>query len=326
MKKIIQHYGADLEWVDSLAKQLDGKIDGNFIIVPETIHTGNRYFLNCEEGIVALYVDVTYNTDLYIIQKNLKDDFIGLYFNLSEAEAKLSFDTLSNMMGIWSFNLSLIDSSLGFEFDIKEGSKVFIFCIFIKKELIRKFSTKNKVFSKNIDLIIDPKKNTFIHWDRMSYKSFHALIDLRKLEVGTTFFDLNMIGTVNLLISEYLNKTVKDNVIIKLVNELDLSNIILSQRYLIENLENNFPGIKYLATKANMSESKFKVLFKKITGNTPNSFFIENKLYKAKELLEEKQLSITQIAKQLNFGDCAYFASKFKKKFGILPKTYSKQL
>lgn len=326
MKKIIQHYSADLDWIHSMADEFEGKVEGNFIKVSETIHSGTRYFLDCGDGIVALYVDATYNTDLQLIQQNIKDDFIGLYFNLSESEAKLSFDTESNMMGSWSYNLSLIDSSLKFQFDVKKGSNIFVFCIFIKKDTIRKYAAKNNILKKSIDKIMNPKLNTIIKWERMSIKSYHELKELQRLKVGDVLFDLNMIGTVHILISDYLEKVSKDTCIIQLVNESDLASILSVQRYLLENINDHFPTIKTLSQKSNMSISKFKSLFKKITGDTPNSFFMNNKLVKAKELLEERQLSITEISNLLNFGHTAYFAYKFKKKFGLLPKTYSQQL
>ncbi|MNR57973.1 Virulence regulon transcriptional activator VirF [compost metagenome] len=81
-----------------------------------------------------------------------------------------------------------------------------------------------------------------------------------------------------------------------------------------------------MSKMSNMSESKFKTLFKKITGNTANVFFIENKLLLAKELIENKQLTISQISDQLNFTNNSYFASKFKERFGISPKAFNKQL
>ena len=98
------------------------------------------------------------------------------------------------------------------------------------------------------------------------------------------------------------------------------------QMLLIKCVEEHFPSIVYMASKANMSESKFKNLFKKITCSTPNSFFIANKLSLAKELLETKQYSISQISDRLHFSNNSYFTSKFKEHFGVSPKIFSKQL
>ncbi|MEZ0129496.1 helix-turn-helix domain-containing protein, partial [Flavobacterium sp. LBUM151] len=179
---------------------------------------------------------------------------------------------------------------------------------------------------RDIDLLTDPSRNTIIRFDRMSSDSYHLLNDLRKLEVGGSIFDLNLIGTVQMLISNYLKKMSTKRIIIQTVNSTDLSSIIASQMYLIEHIEDHFPSISQMASKANMSESKFKNLFRKITGLTPNKFFMDNKLLKAKELLETKQLSISQISDQLSFANNSYFALKFKENFGLSPKTFIKQL
>lgn len=325
MKKTINNNTTDLELINSLAIQLDADIERNFIITPETIRTGNSYFLNCGTGITSLYSDLTYHKDFCITHENLETDYVGLYFNLSQSELKLSFDNSSTTIGAWSYNLLLIDSSLKFKMHIKEGNKIFIFCIFIKKDIIKSFLKKNIFFRKKIDILMNPKQNTFIHIDRMSNESFHVLMDLKKQKVDDPNFNLHMIGTTNMLISKYLKKISK-NIIIGQVNETDLSHIIESQRYLIENLNNKFPSLDFLAFKAHMSSTKYKILFKKITGTPPHTFFLNNKLFKAKELLEEKQLTISEICEQLNFGTSTYFAAKFKLKFGILPKTYSQQL
>ncbi|MNY23086.1 Bacterial regulatory helix-turn-helix protein, AraC family [compost metagenome] len=53
---------------------------------------------------------------------------------------------------------------------------------------------------------------------------------------------------------------------------------------------------------------------------------MENKLLLGKELLENKQLTISQISDELNFTNNSYFASKFKEHFGLSPKAFYKQL
>ena len=59
--KIIEHYyGADLDWVEHYAKQIGGKIEGNFIVMPEDSQIGTRYFLDCGDGIIAYYINVEY--------------------------------------------------------------------------------------------------------------------------------------------------------------------------------------------------------------------------------------------------------------------------
>ncbi|WP_409416211.1 helix-turn-helix domain-containing protein [Flavobacterium sp. PS2] len=325
--KIIEHtYGADLNWVAPFALQMEGKTDGNFIVIPDSIQTGTRYVLDCGDGIIAYYIDVAYNKSLHFIQKNNTNDFVGIYYNLTEGEASLKSNTFMHDVGRWKYNLSVIDGGLESNYFVKNGSKTYSLCIFVKKTTIATFAKKNNITFHNIDKIADPEKNTIIRLDRMSSESYHILTDLRKLKVGGPVFDLNLIGTVHLLLSNYLRKIASHRIIIQTVNESDLANIVATQMFLISNIEDHFPTIKLMASKANMSESKFKNLFKKITGATPNAFFMNNKMLLAKELLEKKQLSISQVSDKLNFTNNSYFASKFKEQFGITPKSFIKQL
>lgn len=326
MKKIEHYYSADLEWVGPFAKQLEGKVDGNFIIVPESIQTGTRYVLDCGEGIIAYYIDVEYHKDLHLIQKNLSNDFIGIYYNLTEGEAKLSTNAFMNDIGRWKYNLAVIDSGLESDYHVKKGSTTFALCIFIKKSMIQSFATRNNIHLRDIDKITDPKKNTIVRFDRMSSDSFHILNDLHKLKVGGPVFDLNLTGSVHILLSNYLKKMALNRIIIQTVNKADLDKIIATQMFLLQNIKEHFPSIHIMASMANMSESKFKNLFKKITGITPNAFFMDNKMIMAKELIESKQFSISQVSDELSFTNNSYFASKFKEHFGLSPKIYLKQL
>ncbi|WP_281633136.1 helix-turn-helix domain-containing protein [Flavobacterium luteolum] len=328
MKKIIQHFGGDLEWVDSYAKQFGGKVSGNSIIVPKEIHTGEKYVLSCDEGIVALYVDVKYHIDLCLIQQNIKKDFVALFYNLSKSKAELTCGGSSDAMGAWFYNLSLIDSDSDFKFDIKKGSEVFIFCIFIKKEQLVLFAKKNKLYSERINDIINinSAEKKITEWDRMSNDCFQLLDDLRKHKKDGITFDLSMKGTTHILISDYLRGIGKNEIIRQHVSESDFFSIIKCQHILIQNLQNRFPGIKSLANQIGMSQTRFKFFFKMITGYTPHSFFLNNKLFKAKELIDTQEFTIEEIVYKLNFPSSSVFSIAFKKQFGMLPKAYSLQL
>ncbi|MBF4494774.1 helix-turn-helix transcriptional regulator [Flavobacterium sp. JLP] len=326
MKTIHHSYSADLNWVEPFAKQFGGKVEGNFIIIPEDLQSGTRYFYDCGDGIIAYYINVEYKKTFHLIQRNENKDFVGIYYNLTDGEASVSSTDFTYNFGRWQYNLAVIDGNLESSYKVKNGSKTFALCIFIKRSNIEEYAKKNNIQFHNMNRMVDPSKNTIVRFDRMSNESFHLLDDLRKLKTGGSVFNLNLVGTVHLLISNYLKKIASNRIIIQTVNETDLANIINIQMYLIDNVEGHFPSIKMMASMANMSESKFKNLFRKITGITPNVFFMDNKLLLAKNLLEKKQLSISEISYKLHFTNNSYFASKFKQHFGLSPKTFIKQL
>ncbi|WP_306352277.1 helix-turn-helix domain-containing protein [Flavobacterium sp. '19STA2R22 D10 B1'] len=326
MKTITHHYGVELDWVETLAEQLEGKVEGNFIIVPDHIHTGIRYFLNCGLGISVLYLDVLYHSEIRLRQENKTNDFIGIYYNLTEGDATLLSGYASNSIGRWSYNLAIIDSSLKTDYIVKPGSTTFALCIFIKKEVIRDYIRMNPSLREHTDKLFDSRANTIVKFTRMSNESYHLMNNLRAQTVGGSIFDLYLKGTVQSLLANYIEHLKYEDMVIDTVNEQDLTAIISSQAYLIENVTEIFPSIVFLSQQVNMSESKYKSLFKKITGMTPHVFFRSNKLLKARELLQGRQLSVTEVSDALNFTNNAYFANQFKEYFGMSPKTFLKHL
>lgn len=326
MKKITHHYGVELDWIEPLAKELEGKVDGNFILVPDYIHTGNRYVLNCDPNISVQYLDVEYNSEIHLSQDNKTDDFIGIYYDLTEGRAALLTDDVVNRIGRWSYNMAIIDSALRSDYIVKPGSKTFALCIFIKKEAIKGYFQNNASFKNHIDNLLNSEINKIIRFTRMSNKSYNLLMNLRSKDLREVSFEFHLRGTVLNLIAEFIEQMVLDEMVIDTVDENDLANIIRSKIYLTANIKNAFPSIPFLAQEVGMSVSKYKKLFKKITGMTPNHFFMNNKLLESKRLLEEKRLTINQVSEELNFASSSYFITKFKDSFGMSPKNFIKQL
>lgn len=326
MKKITHHYGIEPDWVTPLALQLEGEVEGNFIRVPEYIHSGIRYFLNCNLGITALYIDVIYNTEIHFRQQNLTDDFLGIYYNLTEGEAVLLADDTANPVGRWNYNLAIVDAGLYTDYIVKPGSRTFALCIFIKKDLVKEYMRDNPSLQAHVDSIMDSKTNTIIRFTRMPHESFHLLKDLRAQNMEAASFNYYLQGTIQSLLADYIEKMTIEDIVIGKVEETDLNGIVKSQSYLVNNLEETFPGIDFLAAMACMSPAKYKSLFKKIIGIPPNTFFLNNKLIQARIVLQQKELSVDQVARKFHFANSSYFILKFRNFFGMSPKEFIKQL
>ena len=88
-----------------------------------------------------------------------------------------------------------------------------------------------------------------------------------------------------------------------------------------ESIENPI-GIDELLDEIPMSYSKFRQVFKRATGLSPNQYYLDIRLNKAKELLTATSLSINEIAYHTGFESIFYFSKLFKKKNGISPKDY----
>jgi AraC-like DNA-binding protein len=84
-------------------------------------------------------------------------------------------------------------------------------------------------------------------------------------------------------------------------------------------------SIQQIAEEMGVSYSNFRKLFKEYTGLSPALYQQDLKLQRAKELLSTTDMSIKEIAYQLNFESPDYFSSKFKTKTGEKPSDFRLQ-
>ena len=108
-------------------------------------------------------------------------------------------------------------------------------------------------------------------------------------------------------------------------NELHLKKLIEEVcRYMNANYSENYPISQY-AKMCNLSESRFSHLFKECTGSSPAKYILNIKIQRAKELLENTDLSILQISEIVGMQTQNYFSRVFKKHTGISPVKYRLQ-
>ena len=91
--------------------------------------------------------------------------------------------------------------------------------------------------------------------------------------------------------------------------------------YANDHLSQNFL-LSELAAEAYMSISKFKYVFKAVTGQTFSGYITQKKMEKACELLTHSNLYVAEIAYRLGYKNAGSFSVQFKKYTGILPSEY----
>ena len=80
-----------------------------------------------------------------------------------------------------------------------------------------------------------------------------------------------------------------------------------------------------VCAKLHYSRSYVSHMFKQHTGRSFRQYLTEIRLDVAKTLLQYSGLSITEISFSIGFEDSTYFASIFKKHYGISPSVYRKE-
>lgn len=80
--------------------------------------------------------------------------------------------------------------------------------------------------------------------------------------------------------------------------------------------------LKELARLAALSPTYFHAIFVRAMGKTPNEYIAEIRVNKAKELLLNTNLRISDIAEKCGFDNASYFTSVFKKRSQLNPSAF----
>lgn len=77
-----------------------------------------------------------------------------------------------------------------------------------------------------------------------------------------------------------------------------------------------------LSEIANLTPGYFGKIFSEFTGMTVNEYIMELRMKKARELLENKNASVNDIAAMVGFQNQSYFSAIFKRNYGVTPNQY----
>ena len=163
------------------------------------------------------------------------------------------------------------------------------------------------------DLKVNAKKpNIECKINSETIKNFYSTYDLAKNEVEG--FQQIAAGMIIQLFGQLVYSLKQNN-----YSACDVEKMISKAQLIMkENVYDNIDMID-LAAILKISYSNFRKLFKNQTGIAPHQYFIDIKLEKAVELLTSSNMSIKEIAYELNFQTVYYFSRIFKKKMNINP-------
>jgi len=112
----------------------------------------------------------------------------------------------------------------------------------------------------------------------------------------------------------------------KIANDEEVNFLKQATEIILNHIEDDEFSVDTLATKMAMSRSVLFRKFKALSGDSPQQYINQIRLRKAVELLQQKSLSINEIAYLTGFADPKYFSTAFKKQYGKSPREYQQGL
>lgn len=180
------------------------------------------------------------------------------------------------------------------------------------------------------------EKNRHLFYNYLGYGEHEALFitDEEEQEIKTIF---------NLLYKTYLKKENNQNILLSYIHLLithietfyhrQFNTEVVKYNYIVtefqqliheyyKNEVTQLPTVRYFADKMNLSPNYLGDIIKHFTQKSALDTIHDVVIEKAKNLLEEGQLTNSEIAYKLGFEYPNYFAKFFKKKTTISPKEY----
>ncbi len=84
--------------------------------------------------------------------------------------------------------------------------------------------------------------------------------------------------------------------------------------------------LQELAAEIGYSRSHFLRMFRATTGMTPHRYVLRRRVERARQLLEQVELSIAEVAFRCGFSSQAHLTLAFRNEFGITPAEYRRHL
>jgi AraC family transcriptional regulator len=93
------------------------------------------------------------------------------------------------------------------------------------------------------------------------------------------------------------------------------------REFVSENLSADI-GLSELANQTGLSPHYFSLLFKRAFGVPPYRYVLSTRIDRAKRLLSERKMPMSDIALELGFADQSHFSKTFKAFVGTTPRQY----
>ena len=183
---------------------------------------------------------------------------------------------------------------------------------FLSKYNLNEINELKKITSENFTLPIN---------DHM-FSVLEALqIENKEGLVQKIFFEAKVLEIIALQMENYENFSAIN---LSSINQKPLKKLFILKQFLNENLDKNYSVLE-LATKVGFSENILKVEFKRVFNCTISQYYLDQKMKKSKQLLQNTELPIYQIAEDVGYKNATHFSAAFKRKFNITPKQFKQQ-
>ena len=254
-----------------------------------------------------------------VVAPHVHDDFIEISYIFSGTGMFIS-DNKKQMVKAGDCFLSLPFEKHEIISDTYEPLRYFYITVgFNHNSEFRKILFNDKILS------LEPM-NRIYHSDNFNiYNAFNSLISAfeSKNDYSELKFEL-MLKTFCLDIYEIFTNSVTASYVPPTISSVE--NIYYNVTKYIDNNLLSIQKLSEISTALNHNYTYLSRIFKSKFGQTLYEYYSNQKIKLAKRLIEEGNMSLTEISNYLNYSSVYVFSRSFKNTIGVSPENYKKSL
>ena len=306
----------------------------NLIKVPTKFGTGKITTIDFDNGLNLILVDVKLKSPITLnfAEGNI-NPLIFLHCQKGAIIHKLCNNSMHYQLDAMRSSITSCPTNSEQELIFPADKNLIVSLISVDRkeytELSNCHSEEEHIPEAFVEAISDDKSSgTFFYQGKSDYqlsKSLSVLFDADTDGLEDFIFaESNMFDALGHFIRNYKNN--QNPTLTQLsLSQHDIECLHKAKDVIITNL-NNAPTIPELAKMVGINQQKLKKGFKTIFGTTVNQFLIQKRMEAAKILLSQKGTSIRDVATQVGYSNQSHFSSKFRERFGMLPKDFVKSV
>lgn len=322
-------------YVEDIVKGMANKMNTSFnekgnttsLKIPENIGIGSIEATQFASGLGFISAKYKFKEEtVFEIEKD-KINPLKFIFNLGEVfYHKFQKDKKYRKLEKYSSAIIGTSPENTHTFRVPNNKEIQIFSIELNRNLFEhKINDFNFELDKDLVVLLKDveSKKPFFYKCPFGAKELELIREVIKINEKGFIASLYKEGIVYNLLSIYLEKYIGDSCYKSKpkMKKTDIDTVLKVSNF-IENNLNNLPTIEEIAYKHYISESKIQKLFKNYYKYSVHDFLSNKRLEQAKNLLENTDKSIAEIADDLGIKSKSYFSKIFKDRYGVTPSNY----
>lgn len=318
------YYALTPEWYIEMAQHIGVELqkDNKLLVLPESLGTAHTYFTEVIPGLSVLLFDAVLSNPFQVKRRPSNNDLYIIYFDVSDEVNLIQVENISHHIG-YSINLGLAivsdnHTTNRYKYD-NTGERQFIIRLIVDRKLLSPIMNAKKTAEKSSKNNKLSKKKLFFY-DHIDSDSKVMILSLKNESVYKESFNYLLKGVALKLLSNFIERYSKKAPTLNNLSELEADALNATKLHLLNNLYGLFPGVLFLAQMSGMSVTKYKGAFRSMFLETPNKFFIREKMLLANQLLKSKSFSsVAKVALELNYTKHTYFSNRYFEFIGNKP-------